>query len=313
MDLVKLRHAIAVAREGSYGAAAAKLNLSQPALSRSIQSLEADYAIRLFERGRGGAKLTPVGAEFISVAQNLVHRAMTGDEQLRQIVSGQGRPVSFGLGPITAGVVLPAVLRDLVADGTQLRVRVESVATLQMLLRQGEIEFYVSGLPLGLEQRTAGARFRIRRIPFSGLGLLVRRGHPLLGIRPDPSVLHSYPTACGTFFREVVSSARLARLGLRLPSVELDDYGMLAALARDTDFIVIATTLLPPARPELGLVALPTGIAVDDMEWGLVSSEQDMLSGAASRVATRIFDQLALYVEASRAPESRAPESRAEA
>ena len=299
IDLVKLGYAIAVAREGSYGAAAAKLGLSQPALSRSVQSLEAQYDVRLFERGRGGAKLTPAGASFLSVAESLVQRAAAGEEQLRLVVSGRRRPVALGLGPITAGVVLPGVLPELVADGTQVRVRIDSVSGLQLLLRQGEIDFYVSGLPVGLGHDAAASDFRIKRVPFSGLGLLARPGHPLVGATLSPTALTAYPVACGSFLREILSPTRLARFGLQSPSVEVDDYAIMAALARETDFLVIAIPALAGERPELGLHALPFRIPVDDVEWGLVSSERDVLSPTARRVATLILGRLASTVAGS--------------
>ena len=300
IDLVKLGYAIAVAREGSYGAAAEKLGLSQPALSRSVQALEAQYSVRLFERGRGGAKLTPAGASFLSVAESLVQRAALGEEQLRLTVSGRRRPVALGLGPITAGVVLPGVLSELVADGTQVRVRIDSVSGLQMLLRQGEIDFYVSGLPIGLQHEAAASDFRIRRVPFSGLGLLAREGHPLIGEALTPSALTAFPVACGSFLREILSPTRLARYGLQSPSVEVDDYAILAALARATDFLVIAIPALARQRPELGLRVLPFNIPVEDVEWGLVSSERDTLSPTARRVATLILNHLAQSVVESR-------------
>ena len=296
IDLAKLGYAIAVAREGSYGAAAAKLGLSQPALSRSVQSLEAQYDVRLFERGRGGAKLTAAGASFLSVAESLVQRAAAGEEQLRLVVSGRRRPVALGLGPITAGVALPGLLPELVADGTQVRVRIDAVSNLQFLLRQGEIDFYVSGLPIGLRHEAAAADFRIKRVPFSGLGLLTRAGHPLAGAELSPEALSAYPVACGSFLREILPPTRLARLGLQAPSVEVDDYAMVAALARETDYLVIAIPALARERPELGLQALPFHIPVDDVEWGLVSSDRDVLSPTARRVATLILGRLARSV-----------------
>ena len=297
IDLVKLGYAIAVAQEGSYGAASARLGLSQPALSRSIQSLEAEYQVRLFERGRGGAKLTVAGASFLGVAQSLVQHAAVGEEQLRLMVSGRARPVNFGLGPSTAGVVLPGLLPELVADGTQIRVRIDTVSGLQLLLRQGEIDFYISGLPVGLRAGGVASDLRIKRVPASQLGVLARIGHPLAGVAVlSPEAVIAYPVACGFFLRELFSPSGLARFGLQLPSVEVDDYAMLAALARKTDFLIVASPFLARERPELELQVLPISIPVDDIAWGLVSSERDVLSPTAQRVATLILDRLARSV-----------------
>lgn len=120
VDLTKLRHAVAVAREGSFSAAAELVHISQPALSRSIQMLEARYGMVLFERGRAGARLTLQGAEFIGIAEELLRRAASVDEQLQLV--GRGRPaeVSFGIGSASAASFLPDILASLVGDDVRL-------------------------------------------------------------------------------------------------------------------------------------------------------------------------------------------------
>lgn len=292
VDLIKIGYALAIAEQGSYGAAADKLGISQPALSRSIQGLEKEYGIRLFERGRGGAKLTAAGVEFMSLAQSLIHRTASLDQQLRGVRSGRSAPVSFGIGPISAATVLPALLPELAMDGTQLRIRIESLTNLQMLLRHGEIEFFVSGLPTSARLTRTSSDFRIKRIPLTSLNLLVRPGHPLLHGRIQPDDISRYPVASAAFLRELFSPARLARLGLQEPSVEANDYTLLVSLALQSDFVIVATQGLIDARPELGLVSLPIALAVDDVEFGLISSDRDALSPSARRVALTVLNAL---------------------
>nr|VXZ84124.1 Galactose-binding protein regulator [Klebsiella pneumoniae] len=58
---IRLRHLhtfVAVAQQGTLGRAAETLNLSQPALSKTLNELEQLTGTRLFERGRLGAQLT---------------------------------------------------------------------------------------------------------------------------------------------------------------------------------------------------------------------------------------------------------------
>ncbi len=65
-SLRALRHAIALARHRHYGRAAAALNISQPALSRSVAALEDVVGVQLFERGRGGVRPTEFGQLLVS-------------------------------------------------------------------------------------------------------------------------------------------------------------------------------------------------------------------------------------------------------
>src|SRR6266550_6342289 len=58
MDIRHLRDMLAVMEEGSLGKAAQRLNISQPALSKSIQRLEEHLGVRLFERETRGMKPT---------------------------------------------------------------------------------------------------------------------------------------------------------------------------------------------------------------------------------------------------------------
>ena len=61
VELRRLRHLIAVAEHGNFGRAAAACYITQPALSRSIQALEAEVGAPLFDRRRTGVELTDMG------------------------------------------------------------------------------------------------------------------------------------------------------------------------------------------------------------------------------------------------------------
>ena len=80
---VRLRHLktfIEVARSASLGKAAARLNVSQPAVSKTLSELEEMLGARLVSRGRGGATLTPVGRMFHSYASASL-AALSQDDQ----------------------------------------------------------------------------------------------------------------------------------------------------------------------------------------------------------------------------------------
>ena len=58
VDPVKLRHFLAVLEAGNFARGAKSLGLSQPAVTKSIGSLEGQLGVKLFERGRFGAQPT---------------------------------------------------------------------------------------------------------------------------------------------------------------------------------------------------------------------------------------------------------------
>jgi DNA-binding transcriptional LysR family regulator len=64
VDIGLISTFLEVVARGSFVAAAEKLNISQAAVSMRIQAMESELGSTLFQRGRGGAKLTPAGRQF---------------------------------------------------------------------------------------------------------------------------------------------------------------------------------------------------------------------------------------------------------
>ncbi|CAN5714858.1 LysR substrate-binding domain-containing protein [soil metagenome] len=72
MELRQLRHFAAVAEELHFGKAAEKLGMTQPPLSQSIQRLESELGIRLFERTHRSVELTPVGSQLLPYVREIL-------------------------------------------------------------------------------------------------------------------------------------------------------------------------------------------------------------------------------------------------
>lgn len=96
MLLRQVRCFLAVARGGSFSAAARALNLSQPSLGVHIRQLEQRYRVRLFERGARGARLTPAGERLLPRAEALLAEAEGVEALLREL--GQATPLTLTLG-----------------------------------------------------------------------------------------------------------------------------------------------------------------------------------------------------------------------
>ncbi|MCU1513877.1 MAG: transcriptional regulator, LysR-family [Microbacteriaceae bacterium] len=300
-DLDKLRYALAVAREGSFSAAAVAIPLSQSALTRSIQSLEREYGIVLFERGKNGARLTADGLRFVAQASSLLRHAEAIDEELRNTAEGRGAAVSFGIGPVSASTFLPDILPVLLAspDGARVRISVGSNSLLRDLLRQGRIEFYIGGIPRDSDNFATSSGFRMQSIADSSeLELLVRAGHPLLAAPITAAALSRYAVVTAPFVRDTLQGADIDALGIQRPTIELDDYGLLTGLVLESDAILVTSSIFDSHRSRAGLVRLALELtSVRPVTYALVSLSSRELSPAASRVAQQLVDAIGSVVD----------------
>ncbi|SNR22973.1 DNA-binding transcriptional regulator, LysR family [Blastococcus mobilis] len=88
VDLRRVEHFLAVVDEGTVTAAADRIRLAQPALSRQLFQLERELGIRLFDRTRGRLSLTPAGRDFVPVARELVALAERTQAAARTLAEG---------------------------------------------------------------------------------------------------------------------------------------------------------------------------------------------------------------------------------
>ncbi len=143
--LRQLEYIVAVAETGRIGRAAALLNVSQPSLSAQLSEVEADLGVTLFQRGRSGAKPTPVGDEIVRRARQILHEL----QDLRAAARGdgifQGR-LRLGVLPSIGPYLLPGVVRRLHKEHPSFRlvVREESTRDLDVGLRSGRLDMIIS-------------------------------------------------------------------------------------------------------------------------------------------------------------------------
>ena len=110
MNWNQLQYVITIAEEKSITKAAQKLYISQPSLSLSIQALEKETGIPLFERNRGEMKLTYAGSLFYEWAISTIHSHTQLEWKLGDIVSGSRTLIRLGLSPHRSERLLAPVL-----------------------------------------------------------------------------------------------------------------------------------------------------------------------------------------------------------
>ena len=154
MNLRDLRYLVALADLRHFGRAAAASFVSQPTLSTQIRKLEDTLGVQLLERNSRLVLLTPVGERVVEQARKVLREvdALTRiAQQSRDPFAGELR---LGIIPTVAPYLLPRVLPKLRKAFPNLTVQlVESqTATLQRMLRAGELDAVVVALPFDVER-----------------------------------------------------------------------------------------------------------------------------------------------------------------
>lgn len=150
VTLRQLRYFDALARLGHFGRAAEHCAVSQPALSVQIRELEAALGMTLVERGARKVRLTAFGEALAGRAEAIL-RAVDDLQDLarasRQRFSGRLR---MGIIPTIAPYLLPAILREVMADhpGLDLHLRESLTPRLLEELAEGRLDCAVLALPI---------------------------------------------------------------------------------------------------------------------------------------------------------------------
>src|SRR5262245_45926590 len=74
MTLTELRYIVALGQEQHFGRAAERCHVSQPTLSIAVKKLEDELGVALFERGKQGVLLTPLGQRIVAMANDVLEQ-----------------------------------------------------------------------------------------------------------------------------------------------------------------------------------------------------------------------------------------------
>ncbi len=178
---IRLRHLhtfVAVAQQGTLGRAAETLNLSQPALSKTLNELEQLTGTRLFERGRLGAQLTLPGEQFLTHAVRVLDALNTAGQALNQREESQTDVVRIGALPTAALGILPAVIGPFHKQQMETTLQVATMSNPMILagLKSGEIDLGIGRM--ADPELMVGLNYEL--LFLESLKLVVRPNHPLL-------------------------------------------------------------------------------------------------------------------------------------
>ena len=152
MELQQIHYFLALARTLNFTRAAEECNVSQPALTRAIQALEAELGGELLRRERHNSHLTDLGNRMLPLMQRCHDSALSAKNLALSVKTREISPLSIAISHSISMDLLRGPLGELsrAYPGVQLRVKRGSGPEISELLKDGEAELAVAG-PLGEE------------------------------------------------------------------------------------------------------------------------------------------------------------------
>ena len=305
LEVRRMRHVVALADHGSFARAAAVLGLSQPALSRSIQSVEREVGSRLFVRTASGVEPTDSGRVLVARIRQIVQLTEDLDRDLtsdRRLHSGH---VHVGAGPYPAQSILADALARFVADYPRVVVRVMMRDWDELLrrLRAREIEFFVA------EYSTLGGETDLDIEPLDMHPMLTyaRHGHPLAARAPVSfEDGFAYPYASLTRIPpRVLEPIRAAQRRMPdafvaqrvFPALEFNALEAIKRIALGSDALIVAPPSCVVTELESGeLVAIGSEHFLA-LRYGIVKLRTQPLSAAAVRFREYVLEAERAFTE----------------
>jgi DNA-binding transcriptional LysR family regulator len=125
---LRLRHAVSVAEHASFRRAASTLRISQPALTKSIQNLEAALGVKLFERRRDGVVPTEFGKLVVAYAHDAVKLESEFRRRIDLLAGLETGSLNVALGPLPSAMSAYPAAGALLSKHPNLRISFQATA-----------------------------------------------------------------------------------------------------------------------------------------------------------------------------------------
>ena len=224
LSLRQLEVIVEVAEAGSFRAAARQLDISQPALSRTLRLAEQALGARLFDRDTRRVTITPAGQELLHIARRVLGDFDSALSELGHFMQGYSGQVSVAALPSMNVALLPSAIAEFRQQHPHVEFRLQELAADALLaaVEEGRADFGLCAKP------APDQRLRYQPLQDDPMMLVCREDDPLAARANAPwSILAERPclsVQSGSSIRQIVDGVfvrkRLAvRAAIEAPSV----------------------------------------------------------------------------------------------
>lgn len=238
-----LQRFLTIAEEGSLHAAADKLAVTQPALTRTLRQLEEHVGEPLFLRHARGLTPTQQGLKLIGMAKNIMRECELAESQINPQSATYSAHIRIGAGPVWASSILPRVFAGLTEKFPKITFELElaTEATGRRGIDDGRLDILAGGFAgVEIDKPT----FAFRHFFDIELSVVGRKNHPILRGGADAfKKIGEYPWISYQFDRNYVDELFNARIGKEheRPDVRLFTSTLLATVntIANSDYLAV--------------------------------------------------------------------------
>jgi len=260
IKLAQLRALVAIADTGNFSEAALELDLSQSTVSHAIATLEAELGVMLLQRGRHGAKLTPVGERVTGHARQVLGLLDAMAHEANQAKGLQGGTLRIASFRSVATHVLPSAIARLHRRYPAIAISViemDEVYELKQALAKGDADICVA-------ETIDGDEYDTYLIFDDDYVALLPPGHqPQAGIltvddmRQMP-IIGSSHSSCGLRIRTVLGAQEHP---LEIAYCIRHDSSMVAMVQQGLGIAILPRLAAEPVPPDVQIYPLPFPIS----------------------------------------------------
>lgn len=150
MNTRQLQYALELSKVLSFSAAAERLGISQPALSKQIMSLEQEIGVKLFNRSAIPLTVTPAGEHFFREAQKLLYHEDQLLRSMEDFRTGKSGSLSIGISPFRSLYLMPDIAGQIKEQYPNVRIVLHEVGSEQLRREtaEGKYDLAIVNLPV---------------------------------------------------------------------------------------------------------------------------------------------------------------------
>lgn len=243
MTLTQLRHMNELAKTGSFIKSSENLFVTQPALSRSIKSLEDELGAKLFDRQGRHTTLTAFGEEILRRSEVLLDLAKDIKETNRNFKNGLSGQIRIGMGSGPGALIMTKLLQHIATHYPHLHIEVARGKTGMLIesLRARKLD----ALIINARSMKPSQDLKMEIIYETPGAFMVRKSHPLLKLKKVTiDDIRKYPIA-STALSEETEKTIIDRYGKdanldNLVNIKCSEISSLVDVAQHSNTILLA-------------------------------------------------------------------------